>query len=302
MKDFDFDIFESEPIGIGSNSKVYCCNYQGKNCVVKVPLSKEKFISSIFQVDSIKRIYDNGEPRGFTLPHVLGFFASDSIWGELVFMDKIDKIYPLDILLNNGMADSIYVINKVAEAIATLHNVGISGYDVEFYWSYDFEKVVLLDIGPSFTINTDAHEMVYQHFMLAKRNNNYMAMWNLVSELFDSKSSKNLFSDIIEGKMCPSVDDLIDSIKDNSEYLHVASVARNHYLQILSCCDNKIKGELVDIFIRRYIKVATIPSLIYIQAFKNSFNQAISSSQSFLYYSKYKAISKMSNTVQISEL
>lgn len=138
--------------------------------------------------------------------------------------------------------------------------------------------------------------------MLAKRNNNYMAMWNLVSELFDSKSSKNLFSDIIEGKMCPSVDDLIDSIKDNSEYLHVASVARNHYLQILSCCDNKIRGELVDIFIRRYIKVATIPSLIYIQAFKNSFNQAISSSQSFLYYSKYKAISKMSNTVQISEL
>ena len=296
-----FEILDSEPLGVGSNSKVYSCLYNGEVCVVKVPKNKEMYISSIFQIDSINHVLRNGETKSFHLPYVIDYFSPDNEWGELFFMEKMRNIYPLSFLLNTGMTDSRYVISRAAEAIAILHNCSISGYDVEFFWSYDLKGLVLLDLGPRFTINTDVNDMIYQQYTIAKQYNSRMAIWNMASELLDSRCSIKLFSEIIKGKSYPSIEDLLDAVEKDSEYLHVTSVARNHYLQIIGSCDNSVKQELVDIFVKKYLKIAKNPNMTYLQAFRDSLKRNVRSSKSFLYYSRYEVLSKMSNLVEISE-
>ena len=293
-----FIVDENTIIGKGSNSKVYRCIFNDNEYVAKIPHDPNRFISSGLQVDAMNIC--NKECHTFILPKVIYYKNNDPRWGEILVMEKLNKIFPIDFLLRKGMVDREYVIVNIAKAIAELHSIGISGFDVEFFWSFDYGKIALLDLGPRYTIGYTGVEMIKKHYELLKENNNKMALWNIVSELLDENRARNLFSKIICDNYLPDVCDLIESLDDISEQKHIKGVAYNHYLQLLGECPDYIKEQYVKLFIKKYIKESNCIDYLYVKSFSEAYQNRITNSTSYLYLSKYKSLSKMSNSVNIS--
>lgn len=292
------EINVSKLIGEGSNSKVYSCNIDGKECAVKVPHNAERFMSCALQSDSLMACQKTN--LSFVVPRVIQYKNNHETWGEMLIMDKLDKLYPIGFLMRNGLMDWGHIIGCAAKAIAELHNLGISGFDVEFYWSYEYKKMALLDLGPRYTIGYTGTEMVGKHYKYAIENQNWMIMWNLVSELFDRSESMPLFSKIVRGKEIPRLEELHKAVGECAEQEHICGVARNHFLQLMGDCPEQLRKEMLHLFIRKYSAYAKVANYLYISAFKKAHRENITSNSAYLYISKYNTLSKMSNFVSIS--
>lgn len=292
------EIDTSHLIGEGSNSKVYCCYLDGVEYAAKVPRNAERFISCALQADSLVTCQE--ADTSFITPRVVQYEKHNDTWGEVLVMDKLNDIYPISFLVRNGMVDREYIISCAAKAIAELHRLGISGFDAEFYWSYEHKKLALLDLGPRYTIGYSSAEMVGKHYEYVVAHHNWMALWNIVSELLDSNESMALYSRIIIGETIPLVDRIQEAVSDLADQEHIQRVARNHYLQLIGDCPKELQKKMMELFIRKYFASTKTPNHLYVNAFKNAFIQHITSNSAFLYISKYNTLSKMSNTVSIS--
>lgn len=285
-------------IGKGSNSKIYSCYLDGKECAVKVPHDTERFISCALQVDSLRVCQETD--ISFVTPQVIRYDKHHDTWGEMLIMERLNSIYPVSFLMRNGMVERELIINCAAKAIAELHSLGISGFDVEFYWSFEHNKLALLDIGPRYTIGYASDEMVGKHYVYAVENQNWMTLWNLVSELIDSNEAIPLFHKIVQGNKIPQVEQLQNAVSEVAEQEHIQGVARNHYLQLIGDCPSHLQEKMKTLFIKKYFSYSKEANFLYAGTFVNAGREGITSSTVCLYYSKYNTLSKMSNFVSIT--
>ena len=160
--------------------------------------------------------------------------------------------------------------------------------------------MVLLDLGPRYTIGYTSEEMVGKHYAYAVENQNWMTLWNLVSELLDGNEAKPLFQKIIQGNEIPQVEQLQNAVSEVAEQEHIQGVARNHYLQLIGDCPNYLKQKMKTLFIKKYLSYSGEANFLYTGAFVNAFRKGITSSTVCLYFSRYNTLSKMSNSVSIS--
>ena len=109
------EIDASKLIGKGSNSKVYSCNIDGKECAVKVPHSAERFVSCALQSDSLRACQKTNP--SFVVPRVIQYKKNYETWGEILIMDKLDKLYPIGFLMRNGVMDWGYIISCAARRL-----------------------------------------------------------------------------------------------------------------------------------------------------------------------------------------
>ncbi len=291
------DINTDNLIGQGSNSKVYCCYFKGVEYAAKVPCSLERYISFLFQVDSLLLCKDY--KTSFLTPNVIRYEQCNAKYGEILILERFKNIYPIDFLIKNGLVVNGYIISSIAEAVAELHSLGISGFDIEFYWSYEFNKLVLLDLGPRYSVGYNSREMIKKHYDYAVSKKNWMSLWNIISELLSADKIKGSYDQIIVGKNIPPLDELQDAVSEGADQEHIQGVARNHFLQLLGEYPNNLQKKAVSLFIRKYCSSTSTPSYAYINAFKNAYKQHIKSNSVRLYMSKYDTLSKMSNSVSI---
>ncbi len=284
-------------IGKGSNSKVYSYYTDGKEYAVKVPYDAERFISCALQVDSLMACQETN--ISFVTPQVIRYDKHNDIWGEILVMERFNSIYPVGFLMRNGMIERELILNCAAKAIAELHSLGISGFDVEFYWSFEYKKLALLDLGPRYTIGYTSDEMVSKHYAYAVENQNWMTLWNLVSELLDSNEAIPLFHEIIQGKGIPQVEQLQNAVSEVAEQEHIQGVARNHYLQLIGNCPSHLREKMKTLFIKKYISYSKEANFLYAGTFANACRESITSSTVYLYFSRYNTLSKMSNSVSV---
>lgn len=284
-------------IGTGSNSKVFCCYLDGVSYAAKVPHTPDRFMSCFLQVESLLRCQKS--KTSFVTPNVVMYDQKNNKWGELLVMDKLENIFPVSFLIRNGMVDREFIISSAAKAIAELHDLGISGFDVEFYWSYAHKKLALLDLGPSHTIGCSSREMIRKHYEYAVSKKNWMTLWNIISELLKSEQSIDIFDQIMKGVNLPPLEKLQDAVDERAEQDHIRGVAKNHFLQLIGDCSQCMQGKAVSLFIRKYFSSTSAPSYAYASAFEDAYKQQITSSTAYLYISKYHTISKMSNSVSI---
>ena len=291
------EIDTSQLIGKGSNSKVYSYLLDGREYAVKVPHNAERYISCALQVDSL--ITCQKADSIFVTPNVIQYEAHHETLGEVLIMDKLSKIYPISFLMRKGIIDREYIINCAAKAIAQLHSLSISGFDVEFYWSYEHKKLALLDLGPRYTIGYTCSEMVAKHYEYAMMNQNWMVVWNLISELLNSNEAMDLFSEVVHGNRIPPVKKLQKAICEFAEQEHIQGVARNHYLQLIGDGPKYLQKKMTNLFIKKYIASTKMPNHCYISAFESAYKEDIKSSVAYLYISNNSTVSKMSNFVSI---
>ena len=270
----------------------------GKECAIKVPHSTERFISCALQVDSLEACQE--ADISFVTPKVIRYDKYHDICGEMLVMERLNKIYPINFLMRNGMVEREIIINCVAKAIAELHGLGISGFDVEFYWSFEYNKLALLDLGPRYTIGYTGAEMVRKHYEFALERHNWMTLWNIVSELLDCNESLLLFQKIIQNNETPQVEYLQNAVSEGAEKKHIQSVARNHYLQLLGDCPRYLQKKMKSLFIKKYMSYFENVNFLYVDAFSNAYREGITSNTAFLYFSKFSTLSKMSNSVSIT--
>lgn len=292
------EIDKNNRLGTGSNSVIYTCKYRNKECAAKVPRYKTRYISCVQQAETLRKLktYQN---LSFEYPRLYCFVPVDSNWREIMVMKREKELYSLDFLLKHELIDISYLISKTGEAVAQLHNCGVSGYDIELYWSFKLKKLVILDIGPSYTIGCSAAKMIRQHYCLAKNAGSHMALWNLVSELMSTDEALKWYKDVILNGIGPSCDELINCLDPNAEERHIKGVAENHYLQIFREFNESMRSKFLQLFIKYYIMYAEQPNFLYIKYLNEAFEKNIKKSEAFLYISKYRTLSKMSNTVEL---
>lgn len=292
-----FNISLLNQIGEGSNSHIYDIKALAninENLVAKCSKNNRNFVSFNLQYNSFcecKKLCESN----IVVPKIFLYGKSKNI-GDILVMQKIENIYDISFIINNSLFYGEIIIKKIAEAIAKLHNMGISGYDVEFFWKADTNQLVLLDIGPQYTFDITCKEMIEKHVRLEKNNN--MGKWNIISQIIPKDEAKKWFS-CIDGY---DYSELIDYIDFNSINRHVSNVARIHALSIIAKLNAHKQKYYLDIFIKEYKKcriTLSINSGIYLKAFKDTIVHNDMSAEACLYYSLANPLCKESCAVHL---
>lgn len=281
----------------GSNSELFECAYKNVECVAKLPKVQERYISFHLQVDAMVSLAKTSDPN-FLVPKVLYYGMDNPLYGEILIIEKMNDIFPVDFMLRTGMVERRLMIIRIAQAIAALHRLSISGYDVEFYWSPEKNCLVLLDIGPRFTINVTTEQMLHMHFE-AERSNR-AGIWNIVAAIAARETAIELYE--TNSFMSVAEDILLNTLDEQSVQRHIEDIAGNHYVQLIGSLAEVDKEEAVRVFIRIYKqscgKSLTIQMMEYLSAFIHAHKTKKSSSTAKLYYSKSNTLSEMSNHVE----
>lgn len=283
----------------GSNSIVYECKYNNKNEVAKVPKQRERYISFNMQVNSMKMIFKHINDINFIVPKVLYYDINNIQYGELLIMEKINNLYSIDFVIRKSLVNYEFIIVEVAKAISKLHMMGISGYDIEFYWNIYQNKLVLLDIGQQHTIGVSTEDMIKR--TLEDEKDNIAGLWNIISATM--KKEKAMY--IYEHSAIKDVtyDDIIRGIKQNSLQIHIENVAKSHYIQLIGSLKENQISKAIELFIKTYKNTQrgrlNYYTQYYIYKFKKSYQDRISHCHVQLYYSKYKTLSTISNSNNI---
>lgn len=292
-----FNISLLNQIGEGSNSYIYDIQGLGntdENLVAKCSKNNKNFVSFNLQYNSFcacKKLCESD----IVVPQIFLYGKSKDI-GDILVMQKIENIYEISLIINNSLFYGEIIIKKIAEAIARLHNMGISGYDVEFFWKADTNQLVILDIGPQYTFDFTCEEMIKNHVLLEKNNN--MGKWNIVSQIIPKEEAKKWFS-CIDNYDCST---LIDYIDFNSIKKHVSNVARIHALSIIAKLTTHKQKYYSDIFVKEYKKcrnTLSINSGIYLKAFMDTIAHNDMSAEACLYYSLANPLCKESCAVHL---
>lgn len=280
-------------IGRGSNSFVYNI-IDEDNCVAKCSKNNKNYVSFNLQYNSFKECETLVDDR-IIVPKVYGFGQSEGI-GDILLMEKIENLYDISFVINNSFFFGEIIIKKVAEAIAKLHNMGISGYDIEFYWKVDTNQLVLLDIGPQYTFDCSCEHMICKHLELESKNR--MGVWNIVSQIIPKEEAKKYFNSIDEFDL----DSLEQFMQDNAMSIHISNVAKIHALSIISKLTLQKQEYYLNIFMKEYRKTRknfSIDSANYLTAFKRAIKNRIMFAEANLYYSSVETLCKESCTIQL---
>lgn len=282
-------------IGRGSNSVVYDIERDSREnsrkYVAKCSLNNSNYISFNLQRDSYERCSDM-DAEGIIVPKVYDYFKDDQI-GDILVLDKIENVYDIDFMINQGFYYSEIIVKDIAKAIAILHNKMISGYDVEFYWNAEFNKLVLLDLGPSHTFGVDTVETIRKHWEIEQEN--YMGLWNIESQILDFNIAKEIFKN--KGVMDVKIDVILDSINSRSNLLHVENVAQIHALSIFGKIGECNRFRLFEIFektYKHYCNDYNFLNHMYINNLKKCIKNKITKASAKLYYSLENVLSEES--------
>ena len=286
-----------ELIGKGSNSNIYELYTQSKyadSVIGKISNNNKNYVSFNLQYNSFL-LCQSLNNYGVLVPRIYFYGQVDEL-GEILIMQKLEELYDLSFIINNSLYYGELVIKKVAETLARLHNMGISGYDVEFYWNPQINQLVILDIGPQYTFDINYDEMLNRHFYMEK--NNPMGKWNLVSQIIPEDEAKKWFSNI------ESFDenDLLEYIDPSTVTMHVANVAQIHALSTISKLSQHKQKQYLDIFLKEYKKhrkAMTLNTAEYIKKFSGVVENGYLSAEANLYYSKVKTLCRESCAVHL---
>ena len=291
------DISLGRQIGKGSNSsifEIYTDNIYPQPLIGKISNNNKNYVSFNLQYHSFlecQSLIDNN----ILVPRVF-FYGFESSLGEVLIMQKIDELYDLGLIVNNSLYYGELVIKKAAEAIARLHNRGISGYDIELYWNPRVNQLVILDVGPQYTFDVSYKEMLANHFGIEK--NNPMGRWNLISQIIPETDAKKWFGkteDFDAKKM-------LEYIDPSTVTMHISDVANIHALSTISKLPLYKQEYYLKIFIREYKKyrnAMTLNSAKYLKSFADVIRNGGVTAEANLYYSKVKTLCKESCAVEL---
>lgn len=284
-------------IGEGSNSYIFDIEHQYKTdekLVGKCSKNSRNYVSFNLQYNSFCAC-ELLCGSGIVIPHIYLYGKSKDI-GDILVMQKIENIYEISFIINNSLFYGELIIKKIAETIAKLHNIGISGYDVEFYWKADTNQLAVLDIGPQYTFGVTYEEMLAKHFYI--ENNNSMGQWNIISQIIPQQEAKKWFNCI--EKFDFSI--LTDYIDPNTMNLHISNVARIHALTIIAKLSTYKQKYYMDIFAKEYKKHRVRLSIcgsIYLRGFVDAIISQDKNADACLYYSKVTPLCRESCSVSL---
>ena len=116
-------------------------------------------------------------------------------------------------------------------------------------------------------------EMIREHYEYAVSKKNWMTLWNIVSELLESKQSIDIFDQIMKGTNLPPLEKLQNAVDERAEQDHIRGVAKNHFLQLIGDCPQCTQRKVVSLFIRKYFSSTSAPNYAYASAFEEAFKQ-----------------------------
>lgn len=290
--------FENE-ISRGSNSVVFDVKDEIgilTNAVAKCTPNNSNYISFNLQKHSYqfcKKLFKDD----VLVPNVLSYFKNKNI-GEVLILEKMENLFDIDFIINGEYYYSEVVIRKIAKTIALLHNCSISGYDVEFYWNPEYNKLVLLDIGPLYTFGVDVYEEIRRHWDIEQ--NNYMGLWNIESQILDSNIAKEIFKK--KEVMRQKPESLFNSLDPASTTKHIIDVAQVHALSIFGKLCPEKRNSYLDKFIEEYKKnreIFDIDGCRYINTFRAAVTNGLLKAKAKLYYSLESVLSEESCCAEI---
>lgn len=296
----NIDVYVHEKIGEGSNSLVYSCEVVGGedigNAVVKIPPDPKRYVSTKLQAYSYEKASIICDAK-ISIPKVYSYNISNE-FGDLLLLERKDNIYSLDFIIKNNLYYTDEIIILVAQALAKLHKLKISGYDLEFFWDVVNNQLVLLDIGPCFTFDNNVREMLDKHFEIEEKHIN--GRWNIISQILPCEYAKSIFENHMITKI--NIDDLLNYMENDAIKLHIKSVAETHALALFRSLPQCAINRYIKLFKRSYIRECgeySISNIIYLKAFEMALQSGKKDAKVQLYYSKEKTLSKTSCRVQI---
>lgn len=267
--------------------------------VVKCPKNTKYFNSYNLQYISYN-LFKNikSKYKNIISPQVI-FYGKNSVLGECMIMSEIPEMIPIDIIINNDHTQADEIIRSIAKAISYMHELGVSGFDSEFYWDIKQHKLIVLDIGPPYTFLSDVNETIYKQFEAEK--NNEVGFINLVSqivpqEVFYRLKTKSLIHNI-------TIQEILKMDNLYSNKFHIKNVAKVHALDILGRLKPDIQKKLLTIFQNEYfsnLHKITELNMCYLNEFKNIIYRNESVASARLFYPKKKSIGKSCSNVNVN--
>lgn len=288
--------FENE-FCVTGNSRLYMCeidkktiskyNFSGKT-VAKVTHEQNLTVSYNMEWISIEKIINNKSPnnQSYIIPSMV-------LWGrigdgtrEVLVTEYYESLLNIDNALNKYQCKSNDIIIKLADSIAMLHSLGISGYDTEFFWSESEEKIAIVDVGPSYTFGYTAQQMIEKHLFLEEDNIRGIEniLFSCVSREYIDENGTMFFTKPKE---------LIKVIELDSLLRHVYDVGITHALDLLGRINHERALVLLKSFIEEYENEVVILNdyhKMYCKAFKDAITNDQKRARSRLYYPKYDVI------------
>lgn len=298
------ELMLGDKINSGSNSNLYEIELAGSQgmipAVAKCSKRAENYISFHLQYHSYLMCRKMFDAKEYIIPQIYFYEKRDAV-GDVLVMEKIDDFFEIDFIINGSFYYGDIVIKRIAKAIACLHNSGISGFDIEFYWNALENKLVLLDIGPMFTFNVSYKEMLQEHWEMEKGN--AMGRWNIISQILSVEESKEIFKSKKFEDV--SLEYILRFIDMNTMLLHIENVAKIHALYIFGKLIKANKKRYLDIFIKEYkknINELSINNMKYMKGLRTSVVKNITEAKAKLYYSTMETLSEESCSIEISDL
>lgn len=287
-------------IDSGSNSRIYSViKNNGKHCsnlIAKCSENSKNYISFNLQYHSYMNCFDKLGVN-YIIPKIIWYEQECEI-GDFLIMQKLENLQEINVFFDNQLCND-NIIKKLAIAMALLHSISISGYDIEFYWNEYEEKIAILDIGPMYTFGVSTSDMLYKHLEIEK--NNFMGQWNIISQIADVEYAKAIFKnhDISDANF----DFLYSMIEPDSVFLHIRDVASLHALYFFGKFSLQKRKEMVDIFISEYKKNISKISFFnsfYLGHLKKAVYNNITKATAQLYYSTVDTLCKESCCMELN--
>ena len=287
-----------EIINTGSNSHIRevlsLNNRRVEGLLAKCSKQADNYISFNLQFLSYTKCARANLP-GAVLPEIICYGMSQGI-GEILIMRRLSGLREIYSVTAQRPELSRTVIRKIAETISALHDMGLSGYDMEFYWDADKNELVILDIGPEQTIGVSSREMLAQHWRMEA--NNLIGRWNIISQTMPKDDAKEIF--LNRRISFVGIEEILGYINEDSVKLHVENVAQIHALSIIGRQDEHNQNKSLETFTAHYKHKSNPDKIRYIKEFENAVSDKKQTAKARLYYSTVENLSEVSCEVCLS--
>lgn len=149
-----------------------------KNMLYKAICNEREYVLKISENDSVS--YLHLQYLSYKKIYSTSQFSPDIEWGvivgnvltnhDVIIMPVYHNIITLDNAFQMSHINSRRIAEKLAWCICNMHKQGISGFDTEFYWSMEFDNLVVIDIGLPFTFDLNNSEIVSRQLYYEKEN------------------------------------------------------------------------------------------------------------------------------------
>jgi tRNA A-37 threonylcarbamoyl transferase component Bud32 len=289
------ELIIGKKINEGNYTVLHKCNFKGEQCVVKITKNTTHYVSLKYQFDAMHCLQGIPSPA-FRIPKVYDYHIFENIEKEALIMENINTLLPLRFVLQNVLYDKNEIIEKIAYAISALHDNGISGYDTEFFWSMAEEKIIVIDLGPRYTINCNTIQMLEQHINLMREIP--WGLYNIVGDIVPDEILKTMLRSNARISMnkIPGLE-LLQYLSSDNISKHITNVAKMHYVQIMGCFPPNEREKMLPLFINAYTQRAHYNQL-YLESFVEGYSYNICKHNAFLYYPIAKTASRMGCSIE----